>query len=252
MAVPGMRVFFRNFDWNDVMVTKKAALKAAFPHTIPVMTGFLFLGAAFGILMHSKGYHAGWSLLFGLIAYAGSAQYMALAFLTAPFEPLLALGMALMVNARHIFYGLSMLERYRGAGALKPYLIFGMCDETFSLVCSVEPPEGVDRHLFAFFITLLNQSYWLAGSFAGGLLGGLINFNTLGLDYALTALFVVIFIGQWITTRDRRPALIGLGCTAICLSVFGGSKFLLPSMATILAALALLKRADKAAGGDFS
>jgi 4-azaleucine resistance transporter AzlC len=154
-------------------------------------------------------------VLFSLGAFAGSAEYMAIAFLTLPFDPLLALGMALMVNARHVFYGISLMERYKTAGKLKPYLIFGLCDETFSLICSAKPEEGVDPNLFAFFITLLNHLYWVTGTLAGGLLGGMVTFDTKGLDFVLTALFVVIFTGQWKNQRDHRPALIGLGCTGV-------------------------------------
>jgi 4-azaleucine resistance transporter AzlC len=234
----------------------KKALKAAFPHTVPVLTGFAFLGIAFGILMADKGYHAGWTLLFSLVAFAGSAQYMAIAFLTSGFDPLVAFGMALMVNARHVFYGVSMMKLYSTAGKLKPYLIFGMCDETFSLVCSVTPPKDIDHHLFAFYITLLNHVYWVTGSFIGGLLRSVVRIDTNGLDFVLTALFVVIFIGQWKGYHDHRPALIGVFCTVLCLILFGQSRFIIPSMALIIAALAWLRRIQgktvHAAGGDAS
>ncbi len=235
------------------MTRYQKALKAAFPHTVPVLTGFAFLGMAFGILMADKGYHAGWAVLFSLVAFAGSAQYMAIAFLALPFDPLLALGMALMVNARHVFYGISLMERYKTAGKLKPYLIFGLCDETFSLICSAKPEEGVDPNLFAFFITLLNHLYWVTGTLAGGILGGMVTVHTKGLDFVLTALFVVIFTGQWKSQRDHRPALIGLGCTGVCLALFGPKGFMVPSMAGIVAALEAHRRRQggrtRAAGG---
>lgn len=221
---------------------KIRALKAAFPCTIPVLTGFTFLGIAYGILMSSKGYGVGWTVLMSLMAFAGSAQYVAITFLTSVFNPIYALLMTLVVNARHLFYGISMLDRYKGAGKLKPYLIFGLCDETFSIVCSAEPPEGVNRNWFSFFITLLNHSYWVLGSAIGGMLGSMVSFNTKGLDFVLTALFVVIFVGQWKTQKDHKPAVIGVLCSIICLVVFGQSNFIIPSMIAILAVLMISRK----------
>ncbi|NLG88577.1 MAG: branched-chain amino acid ABC transporter permease [Clostridiaceae bacterium] len=225
------------------MNEKITALKAAFPHTIPVLTGFIFLGTAYGILMNSKGYGVGWTILFSLMVFAGSAQYLAITFLTSVFNPVYALLMTLMINARHIFYGISLLDRYKDAGRIKPYLIFGLCDETFSIVCSTNPPEGVNRNWFYFFITLMNHSYWVIGSAIGVMLGSIVSFNTNGLDFVLTALFTVIFVGQWKTQKDRKPAVIGVLCSVICLAVFGQSNFIIPSMIAILAALTLFRKA---------
>lgn len=224
------------------MNEKTKALKAAFPHTIPVFTGFIFLGIAYGILMNTKGYGIGWTVLMSLMAFAGSAQYVAITFLTSVFNPIYALLMTLMINARHLFYGISMLDKYKDAGKLKPYLIFGLCDETFSIVCSTEPPEGVNRNWFRFFITLLNHCYWILGSALGVLLGSMVSFNTKGLDFVLTALFVVIFVGQWKTHQNRKPAVIGVLCSVICLVVFGPSNFIIPAMIAILAVLTLSRR----------
>ncbi|WP_152967738.1 AzlC family ABC transporter permease [Oxobacter pfennigii] len=224
------------------MKEKIKALKAAFSHTIPVFTGFTFLGIAYGILMNSKGYGVGWTVLFSFMAFAGSAQYVAITFLTSIFNPVYALLMTLMVNARHLFYGISMLDKYKDTGKLKPYLIFGLCDETFSIACSTEPPEGVNRNWFMFFITLLDHSYWVFGSTLGGLLGSMISFNTKGLDFVLTALFVVIFAGQWKTQKDHKPAVIGVLCSIICLVVFGQSNFIIPSMIAILAVLTISRK----------
>jgi 4-azaleucine resistance transporter AzlC len=221
---------------------KARALKAAFPHTIPVFTGFTFLGIAYGILMNSKGYGVGWTILMSFMAFAGSAQYVAITFLTSIFNPFYALLMTLMVNARHLFYGISMLDKYKDAGKFKPYLIFGLCDETFSIVCSAEPPEGVNRNWFNFFITLLDHSYWVAGSALGGMLGSMVSFNTKGLDFVLTALFVVIFVGQWKTQKDHKPAVIGILCSIICLAAFGQSNFIIPSMVSILAVLTISRK----------
>jgi 4-azaleucine resistance transporter AzlC len=240
-----MRKINNNENKAGNMKEKITALKAAFPHTIPVLTGFTFLGAAYGILMSSKGYGVGWTVLFSLIAFAGSGQYMAITFLTSVFNPLYALLMTLMINARHIFYGISLLDRYKDTGRLKPYLIFGLCDETFSIVCSTEPPKGVNKNWFYFFITLLDHSYWVLGSAIGGMLGSIVSFNTKGLDFVLTALFVVIFIGQWKTQKDHKPAIIGVLCSVICLIIFGQSNFIIPSMITILTALTIFQKGHK-------
>jgi 4-azaleucine resistance transporter AzlC len=221
---------------------KFKVLKVAFPYTIPVLTGFIFLGMAYGILMKSKGYGVGWTVLASLLIYAGSAQYVAITFLTSIFNPLYAFVMTLMVNARHLFYGISMLDKYKNTGKLKPYLIFGMCDETFSIVCSAEPPKDIDRSWFYFFITLLNYVYWVVGSAIGALLGSLITFNTKGLDFVLTALFVVIFVGQWKSQKDHKPSVIGVLCSVICLFIFGPSNFIIPSMISIMAVLSILQR----------
>lgn len=224
------------------MNEKTKALKAAFPHTIPVFTGFMFLGIAYGILMNSKGYGFLWTVLMSLLAFAGSAQYLAITALTSVFNPVSALLLTLIVNARHLFYGISMLDKYKGTGRLKPYLIFGLCDETFSITCSTEAPEGVDRNWFFFFITLLNHLYWVSGSAIGALLGYMVSFNTKGLDFVLTALFVVIFMGQWKSTEDHRPAVIGVLASLICLLLFGKSHFIIPSMLAILATLSLFRK----------
>jgi 4-azaleucine resistance transporter AzlC len=226
---------------NDLK-DKTNALKAAFPHTIPVLTGFLFLGAAYGIVMSSKGYGIGWTVLMSLFAFAGSAQYIAVTFLTTVFNPVYALLMTLIINARHLFYGISMLDKYKNAGRLKPYLIFGLCDETFSIVCSTQPPAGVSKNWFYFFVTLLDHSYWVAGSAIGGLLGAFVSFDIKGLDFVLTALFVVIFVGQWRKKENRLPAVIGVVCSVVCLLIFGQSGFIIPAMLAILASLTLFRR----------
>ena len=224
------------------MDNKLKALKAAFPLTVPILTGFLFLGAAYGILMGSKGYGLGWTVLTSVVVFAGSAQYLAVTFLTTVFNPVYALLMTIVINARHLFYGLSMLEKYRNTGKLKLYLIFGLVDETFSVVCSAEAPEGVNKNWFYFFVTILDHLYWVAGSAIGGLLGSIMSFNIKGLDFVLTALFVVIFVGQWRTRQNRLPAVIGVVCSAVCLLIFGQSQFIIPAMLAILAALTLFRK----------
>ena len=162
--------------------------------------------------MSSKDYGAGWTFLMSLMVFAGSAQYLAINFLTSVFDPINAFLMTLIINARHLFYGISMLDKYKDAGKLKPYLIFGLCDETFSIVCSTELPRDIDKNWFYFFVTLLNHAYWILGSLLGAWAGSKISFNTKGLDFVLTALFVVIFIGQWKNKENRKPAIIGILC----------------------------------------
>ncbi len=216
------------------MNIKVKALKAAFPHTLPVLAGFLFLGVAYGILMKSIGYGAGWTFLMSFLVFAGSMQYVGITLLTAAFNPLYALFITLMVNARHIFYGISMLEKFKNTGGFKPYLIFAMCDESFSILCSAKPEKDVDRNWFMFFIAFLNRWYWIAGSVLGAFLGKYIKFSTKGLDFALTALFVVIFINQWQEQKNHLPAVVGVLSSAVCLLIFGPDKFIIPSMLLIL------------------
>lgn len=214
-----------------------AALRAAFPATIPVLTGYLCIGMAYGLLMANAGYGIFWALLLSLLCYAGSMEFVAVSLLTAGFDPVQALLMALMINARHAFYGLSMLEKYRGTGWARPFLIFSLTDETFSLVSTLEPPDGVTRRDFYFWISLLDYLYWQMGSVLGALIGGLLPFDTTGLDFALTALFIVLFLEQW-RKREKRPAaLIGLGCTAVSLAVVGADRLVIPAMVLILAVL---------------
>lgn len=224
------------------MSIRRKALKAAFPHTIPVLTGYMFLGIAFGLLLNSKGYGPGWAVLMSILAFAGSAQYLAISFLSSAFNPLYAFLMTLIVNARHLFYGISMLNKYKNTGKKKPYLIFGLTDETFSIVCSAKAPKGVDQTYFMFFVTLLDHIYWVSGSLIGSLLGSVISLNTKGLDFVLTALFTVIFVDQWKAQKNHLPALIGVFCSLACLLIFGPDSFIIPSMAAILIALTLTQR----------
>jgi 4-azaleucine resistance transporter AzlC len=223
------------------MTNKKAALLAAIPHTIPVFTGYIVLGTAYGILMDSKGFSIIWTLIASVFVYAGSMQFVAVALLAAGFDPLGAFLMTLMVNARHLFYGISMLNKYRGLGKLKPYLIFTLTDETFSIICSAEPPEGADHKWFLFFISFLDHMYWIAGSLIGGILGSMIHFNTKGIDFVLTALFVVILINQWKSAKNHLPAIVGICSALLCRILFGSSNFILPSMILILCSVTLLK-----------
>lgn len=219
------------------LTPRRAALRAAIPATIPVMTGYLCLGMAYGILMQSKGYGPLWSVLMSLIGFCGSMQFVAITLLTVVFDPFQAFFLSVLVNARHMFYGLSLLEKYKGLGWSKIPLVYLLSDETFSLVSTLEPPENVDRRRFYLYISLLDYSYWLAGTALGGLLGNLITFNTAGMDFALTALFVVLFLEQW-KKRENRPAgVIGLVCAAVSLAVFGAENLVIPAMILVLISL---------------
>ena len=218
---------------------KLAALRAAFPHTIPILTSFLVLGMAYGVLMQSKGYGPLWSGLISAFAFCGSMQYAAITLLTAAFDPLGAFLLSFMVNARHLFYGISLLKKYSGLGALRPFLIYTLCDETFSVVATVEPPEGVDRGWFYFSVSLLDWCYWVGGTVLGGVAGSLITFNTTGMDFALTAMFVVLFLEQMLHPAARKAGVMGLVCTLAALAVFGGDNMVIPAMVLILVVLLL-------------
>ena len=228
---------------------KRRALRAAFPHTVPILTGFLFLGMTYGVYMSSLGFSWIYPTLMALTIFAGSMEFVTANMLLGAFNPLQAFAMTLMVNARHLFYGLAMLDRFRGLGWKKLYLIFGMCDETFSVTCSVRAPEGVDEGWFMTFVTLLDQLYWVLGAALGGLCGSLLTLNTEGLDFVMTAMFVVIFLENWLKEENHTSSLLGLGLPCACLVLFGAQSFILPSMAAILLALTALRgRLEK--GGD--
>lgn len=218
------------------------ALKSAFPHTIPVLAGYMFMGAAFGILLRNKGYNFGWAILMSTFIYAGSMQFVTIGLLTSGFNIAMAAFMTFMVNARHLFYGLSMLDKFKDMGKKKLYMIFSLTDETFSLLCSVIPPDNIDKNWFYFFISLLDQLYWVIGSAIGGILGSLLSFDTKGIDFVMTALFVVILIEQWKSNKNHIPALVGVCTSLLCLIIFGSGKFILPSMISISFALTLFRK----------
>lgn len=214
---------------------KTDTIKEAFRLSIPVATGFLPLGAAFGILMHSIGYNWMWSGFFSLIAFAGSIQYLSISLLTSAFNPVNAFLVSLMVNARHLFYGISMMDKYKDAGKIKPFLIFGLCDETFSINSSLEMKGRKDSVKLYTYVTLFDWFYWVLGSVIGGLIAGTFTFNSLGMDFALTALFVVLFLEQIQKKKNRIPGLIGLSASVISLMVFGSESMIIPAMIIILA-----------------
>ena len=204
---------------------KKKAFRAALPYTLPICVGFLLIGASYGLLMRSKGFSVWYPMAMSALIYAGSMEFVTVNLLLSAFRPLYAFLLTL--------YGISMLQKYEGLGWKRLYLIYGMCDESFSINCTVAPPEGVDRGWFMFFVTLLNQIYWVSGATLGALLGSVLHFNTEGIEFIMTALFVVMFLDQWEKAKDHRPALIGVGCSAACLLAFGGQSFIIPQMIMI-------------------
>ena len=224
---------------------KKKAFQAALPHTIPIAVGFLFLGMSYGFLMRSKGFSVWYPMFMSLFIFAGSMEFVTVNLLLSAFQPVYGFLLALMVNARHLFYGISMLSKYKGVGWKKLYLIYGMCDESFTVNCSVTPPPEVDRGWFMFFVTLLNQVYWVGGATFGALLGYVIRFETKGIEFVMTALFVVMFLNQWEESKDHRFALTGLGCSLFCLLVFGSGGFILPAMILIILCFTLSKKKDE-------
>lgn len=226
---------------------KDNTLRAAFLDTIPVMTGYIFLGFGFGIIMLQNGYNPLWSIAMSLFIFAGSMQYVAVGLLTSGASLLTAALTTFVVNARHVFYGISMIDAYKGTGRKKPYLIFALTDETYSLVSREQLPENIDRHKYFFLVSLFDQSYWVLGTLLGALLGALLPINYEGIDFVLTALFVTIFVEQWLSTKNHIPAIIGVGASVICLLIFGSSSFLIPSMILIAALLVLTRKTGKEA-----
>lgn len=210
------------------------AFRKAFLYTIPVLTGYLFIGIAFGVMYAEKGYNFLWAMLMSLLVYAGSGQYLAVNFFVPGISFVQVIFMTLMVNVRHIFYGISLLDRFHSMGKKRWYMIFGLTDETYSLLCTTKVPEDVDEEKFLFAISIMNQSYWVIGSVIGSLAGTLIPFNSEGIDFAMTALFVVIFVEQWMDKKNRVPEVIGVAAAFVCLQIFGADNFVLPSMLLIV------------------
>ncbi len=218
------------------------SVASAFPYTIPVMAGYLFIGFAFGVMFQEKGYNFLWAGLASLLIYAGSGQYLAVNFFLPGVSFLQIIFLEFMLNVRHIFFGLSMLERFGKMGKKRPYMIFSLTDETYSLFCLTKIPKDVDENTFMLAIAMMNQSYWIIGSMIGAVVGSAIAFNTTGIDFAMTALFVVIFVEQWLTSEKHLPALIGIGSALLCLIAFGQTNFILPSMACIAILLLSCKK----------
>ena len=220
---------------------RKQAVRTAFLDTVPVMAGYVFLGFGFGILLNESGYGALWSLAMSLFIYAGSMQYVAISLISGGTGLLTVALTTLMVNARHLFYGISMVDAYSGAGSKKPYLIFALTDETYSLVCG-EKKEDKSYYLF---VSLFNHIYWISGSVLGAVIGSFLTFDTKGIDFALTALFITVFVEQWLSSEDHKSALIGVLSSVACLIVFKSENFLIPSMLLITLLLTFLSFFEK-------
>lgn len=223
---------------DDHLVT----LKHAFPKTLPILAGFTFLGIAYGIYMHSLGFAPIYAILMSFLIFAGSMEFVAGSLLLGAFNPLSAFLLTLMINARHLFYGISMLDKFKGTGKKKYYLIYGMCDESFVINSTAHTPPRVDKGWFMFYVTLLNQIYWVSGATIGSLFGSMLTFNTDGLEFVMTALFVVIFLDQWMKERNHISSVIGIAASILCLILFGTEHFIIPAMLIILIFLTFIKK----------
>ncbi len=219
----------------------KSIVRKSFVKSLPVMAAYVILGMGFGILMHDHGYGPLWSIASSVFIYAGSMQYVTVDLLSTAASPLSAALMTLMVNARHLFYGISMVGKYRKMKRTRPYLIFGLTDETYSLLCDDRDHPADDREdeLYCFLVTLFNQSYWVAGSALGAIIGSVLQFDSTGIDFSMTALFVTVFVEQWLTSKEQRAALTGIGVSLLCLLLFGESSFLIPTMLLITLILSI-------------
>lgn len=221
---------------------KITALKAAFPNSLPVMAGYGFLGLTYGIYMHQLGFNFLYPMLMAVTIYAGSVEFIIGNMLMGGFNPVQAFMMALMVNARHLFYGLAMLDKYKGLGWKKFFLIFGLTDETFAIISSRPIPKDVDKGWYLLWLTWLDETYWVIGATVGGLIGPVLTFNLKGLEFVLTAMFVAIFADNWVREKDHTSSLSGLVVTGLCLIIFGADSFIIPSMVAIMLVLTLLRK----------
>ena len=227
------------------MENRISTIRHAFYKSIPVMAGYIVLGTGFGILMNNAGYGVLWTAAMSAFIYAGSMQYVGVGLLTGGASVLTTIITTVMVNARHLFYSISMVEPYKNVGKYKPYMIFALTDETYSLLCDGQVPEGTDPNLYRFLVSLFNHSYWVTGSILGSLLGVVLPFPTTGIEFSMTALFIASFTEQWLTTKDHIPALTGLLSTLLCLVLFGRQNFLIPAMLCITLVLTILRRREE-------
>lgn len=212
----------------------KTALRAAFPHTVPIFAGFWFMGIAYGLLMNKSGFHFYWPMLMAMTIFSGSVEFVAVKLLLSPFNLVQSFVIALFICARHLFYGISMLDRFKGMGWKKFPLIYGMCDETFSVNYTARVPQGVDHGWFMLWVTVLDYIYWVTGAALGGIFGTWVAFSTKGLDFVMTAMFVVIFMEQWMKEKRHAASIMGIVISAVCLVIFGSNNFVVPSMAFML------------------
>lgn len=220
---------------------KPVIVRKAFLKSLPVMAGYVVLGIGFGILLRNAGYGVLWSVAMAVLIYAGSMQYVGIGLLAGGAGILTTILTTVMVNARHLFYSISMIDRYKNAGRYKPYMIFALTDETYSLLCDGETPDPEYADLYRFLVSLFNHLYWITGCVLGSLLGAVLPFSTAGIEFSMTALFIASFTEQWLRTKDHIPALTGLLATFLCLIVFGPENFLIPAMLLITLILTLLR-----------
>ena len=223
----------------------KKALKTVFLDTVPVMTGYLFLGISFGILLQEAGYGLPWAFSMALFMYAGSAQFLSVSLLANHASILSSAIAVFLLNARHIFYGISLIDTYKDTGKKKPYLIFALTDETYSLVTQNQPPEGMKRHTYCFLVSLFDHIYWVAGCVIGSVAGNFIPISFEGIEFVLTALFVTLFTEQWLSNKNHFPAVVGVVSTVLCLVIFGKESFLIPSMVLIALLLTTTRKTGK-------
>ena len=235
-------------DNKSNSIYKKAFL-AALPKTIPVMEGFSFLGMAYGIYMNVSGFSFVYPMIMSIVIFGGSLEFVTVTMLLGAFAPLQAFLAAVMIQARHLFYGIAMLDRFKNQGIKKLYLIYAMCDETFSVNYSAIIPKDVDDGWFMFFVSLLNQIYWVLGATIGGLVGLLLTIDTKGIDFVMTAMFVVIFLDQFLKDKQHYSAVIGVIMSIICLYIFGADSFLIPTMICIVVLLTIFRKPIEGAGG---
>lgn len=227
----------------------KKELAFAFLQSVPVMLGYIFLGFGFGLMLQDAGYHFVWAFLISLFVYAGSMQFVLVTLLTGGAGLLYTAVMTLFINGRHIFYGLSFVEKFKQFGKLSPYMIFSLTDETYSVLCSLKVPEGMNEKKISFYIALFNHFYWILGSVIGAVIGQVISFNTAGIDFSMTALFIVIVLNQWMENKDHTPAIIGMITGVLCLLLFGADKFILPALSVSAICLLLFRRKQVVQGG---
>lgn len=221
---------------------KKKTVRAAFIKSLPVCAGYVVLGIGFGVPLAKVGYGLLWAFAMSLTMYAGSMQYVAVNLLAGGASLITTAVTTLLVQARHLFYGISMIDKYKGAGWKKLYLAFSLTDETYSLLCDGKYPEYADKHLYCFLVSLFNQCYWIFGCVIGNIIGTNVPFNSKGIEFAMTALFVTVFVEQWKSTKQHLPAIIGIASTAVCLVIFGKENFLIPSMAVVTVLLFTVRK----------
>ena len=229
---------------DEIIGSKDSScLRKAFFASIPVMTGYIVLGIGFGMLLQIRGYGVLWALAMSIFIFAGSMQYVAIDLITGGVSLITIALTTLAVNARHLFYGISMVDKYK-VQKRKYFLFWTLTDETYSLVCSDEPEKTGNPSAYYFYVSLFDYSYWVLGSVLGALLGEVIPFSMEGIDFSLTALFLTVFVEQWMTTKNHLAAVAGVVSSVLCLLLFGSDKFLIPAMILIAAVLILLRKME--------